>query len=92
MLACTAPRAAGHVINVACGCPISVNRLVELLNEILGTKIRPLYQPERPGDVKHSSADVAKARELLGFEPTVDLRTGLELTVKWYRETGRQRG
>jgi len=85
MLACTASGAPGHVINLACGTPISVNKLVDLLNGIIGTRIRPRYEPARPGDVKHSAADVAKARTILNFQPTVDLRAGLEQTVEWYK-------
>jgi len=85
MLACTAPAAAGQVINLACGTPISVNGLADLLNEIIGTHIKPHYEDARPGDVKHSAADVTKARTILKFEPAVDLRAGLEQTVECYK-------
>ena len=85
LLASTAKGAAGQVFNVACGTPISINRLVDLLNEILGTTIKAEHVPERPGEVKHSHADITKARTILGFEPPVDLRAGLERTVEWYR-------
>jgi len=84
-LACTADGAAGQVINCACGKPISINHLLDVLNEILGTDIEPLYLDERPGDVKHSAADVTRAREILNFDPPVDLKTGLEQTIEWYK-------
>jgi len=85
VLACTAEGAPGQVFNVACGQPISVKKLVDVLNEILGTHIAAEHLPERPGDVKHSSADITRARTILKFEPAVDLRTGLERTVAWYK-------
>ena len=43
------------------------------------------YQPPRAGDVKHSLAEITRARELLGFEPIVDLQTGLQLTIDWWK-------
>ena len=84
-LACTAKGVAGQVINVACGTPVSVNQLVDILNGIIGTRIEARHEPERPGEVKHSAADISKARELLKFDPPVDLRAGLQKTVEWYR-------
>jgi len=89
MLACTAPGAAGQLFNCACGYPISINQLVDTLNEILGTNIKARHVPERPGDIKHSAADITKAREILKFDPPVDLRTGLERTVEWYKQGNR---
>jgi len=85
-IACTAEGAAGQVFNCACGKPITINELVAVLNEILGTSIQPQHLDERPGDVKHSAADVTMAREMLKFEPPVDLKTGLEQTIEWYRK------
>jgi len=85
VLACTAEGVAGEVFNIACGEPISVNRLVEELNKILGTAIEPVYEAERPGEVKYSAADVGKARKLLKFEATVDIENGLRQTVEWYK-------
>ena len=77
--------AAGRVFNIACGQRISINELVRILNEILGTDIEPVYDEPRPGDVKHSLADISAAREVLGYEPEVDFAEGLRRTVKWYR-------
>jgi len=85
-LACTADGAAGQLFNCACGEPISINELVDALNEVLGTDIKPEYMAERAGDVKDSAADISKARDILNFDPTIDLRTGLERTVEWYKQ------
>ena len=85
-IACTAEGAAGQVFNCACGKPITINELVVVLNNILGTDIQPEHLDERPGDVKHSAADVTRAREVLKFEPPVDLKAGLEQTIQWYRK------
>jgi UDP-glucose 4-epimerase len=84
--AARAPRAAGEVMNIGLGDRITLNRIVELLNEILGTCINPIYEPPRSGDVRHSQASIERARQLIGFEPSVDFRTGLERTVRWYSE------
>lgn len=86
LLACTAPReAAGEVFNIACGEQISVNALAETICQILGTDVRAQHGPTRQGDVKHSRADISKAQRLLGFEPVVSFREGLEQVVEWYR-------
>lgn len=83
--AATAPGAAGIACNVACGDRVSLNQLVAYLNEIIGSDITPLYQADRPGDVKHSLADISLAREKLGYEPEISFRQGLERVVEWYR-------
>lgn len=72
---------AGEAFNVACGDRVTVNELVGTLNELLGTDLDPVYDDPRPGDVRHSMADVSKARELLGYEPAVGFEEGLERTV-----------
>jgi len=90
LLACTAEGVAGEVFNIACGEPISVNNLVEQLNKIIGTAIEPVYEAERPGEVKFSAAGVGKARELLKFEAAVDIENGLRQTVEWYKAEKRR--
>lgn len=82
LMACEAEKVAGEIINVACGACFSLNQLVVLLNQIMGTDIQPKYVPVKPGDVKQSLADVRKAQRLLGYHPNVDLRQGLTLTVE----------
>ena len=85
LLAASAPEAAGHVINLATGGQVSVLELVEKLNRILGTSLEPIFDPPRPGDIKHSRAGIDKAGELLDFAPIVDFDSGLECTVAWYQ-------
>ena len=83
--ACEAPGVAGEVINVACGTRVSLNDLLATMNAIVGTSLEPIYKEARPGDVRDSQADITKARTLFGYEPTVDLREGLERTFEWCR-------
>lgn len=89
-LAMSAPKdkVNGRVINVACGRSITLNQLVDELNRVLGTDLQPIYGPERPGDVRHSCADIRLARELIGYEPKISFDVGLEKTVEWYRSHG----
>ena len=56
-----------------------------MLNEIIGTDIKPKHSNPRPGDVKHSLADISKAENDLGYDVLDDFRAGLEKTVEWYR-------
>jgi len=85
LLAMQAPVTAGEVVNVACGERITLNELVAELNAVLGTRIAPTYQPARDGDVRHSLADLAEARRVLGYAPAVRVREGLASTVEWHR-------
>lgn len=72
----------GEAFNVGRGGRVTVNELVETLNDLLGTDLDPVYEPARPGDVRHSDADVSKATRLLGYEPTVGFEEGLRRTVE----------
>jgi len=84
LLACEAPDAKGEVINVACGDQVSLNHLISVLEDDLGIKAQRKYTSPRSGDVKHSCADIAKARKLMSYEPAVDFKNGLRDTVKWF--------
>ena len=76
----------GTVINVGCGDRISVNQLAREMAEQLGRPdLVPAHEPERAGDIKHSYADLSRARSVLGYEPIVQFRDGLRQTVAWYR-------
>lgn len=86
LLAASAPKASGAVVNIACGSQITLNQLVGAMNELLGTQIDPVHGPERAGDVKHSLADLTLAEELLGYIPVTSFTDGLRQTVGWYRE------
>lgn len=84
--ACVAPLAAcGQVFNVACGRCTKLNELLDMLADIIGVRIQPRYGPARPGDVRHSLADINHAKALLDYNPEVLVRTGLELTVSWFQ-------
>ena len=87
ILAATVPLAAGKIINIACGGRIDLNQLVSNLNEILNSNIQPVYADERPGDVKHSQADISLARKILGYNPVCSFKDGLIETVKWYKNS-----
>lgn len=88
LLAATAPaeRVAGHVLNLAAGGRTSLNELVDMLQEITGITCEPIYEDARPGDIRHSMASVTKAKQLMGYEPSISVLTGLHDTVEWYRQ------
>lgn len=83
--AATSPNVAGQAFNIGCGLRTSLNQLIGILNEILGTQIKPIYESARQGDVRDSLADIGKARTMLGFSPVVSLEAGLERVVNWHR-------
>jgi len=74
-----------EVINVACNQETSLNELVKLIAEYLGSPLTPRYQAERAGDVKHSLADYSKAQALIGYQPEVLFRDGLEETIRYFQ-------
>ena len=78
----------GQVMNVANGERITLNQLLQDLKDLTGKHdVSAEYLDARAGDVKHSLADISRAREFLNFEPEVDLRTGLRLTMDWWRNS-----
>lgn len=87
LLACHAPAdsVSGRVFNAATATRITLNETYTLLQELTGYKGAPQYAEERAGDIKHSLADIARARDAFGYVPTVDFREGLRRTVAWYR-------
>jgi UDP-glucose 4-epimerase len=90
--ACHAEGAAGAVINVACGRRTSLNQLLDSLRELSKKKIVPEHTAPRVGDVRDSLADIAKARDILGFDPKYSLGEGLARTYKWYEEQALNNG
>lgn len=84
--ACSAPAISGRAVNIARGGRMSVNALYAALQRATGAFVEPRYADARPGDVRHSQADVALARDLLGFAPVVPVEEGLRRTVEWQRE------
>ena len=88
LLAMSAAGVAGQVFNVACGQRVTLNELLAELRDLLDSDIQPIYEPGRAGDVAHSLADLSRAREALGYVPTVSLRDGLQRTIAYYLERG----
>ena len=86
LLAAAAPDIAGRVFNAACGQRYTLMDLIAILNDFLGVQIVPVHTDPRPGDVRHSLADITAAREALGYRAEVSFREGLQLTADWYRE------
>lgn len=84
LLATTAPEAPGQLMNIACGQRMTLNELAEFLREALGSRVEFEYGAPRPGDVKHSWADISRARSILGYEPRVSVSEGLRRTVAWF--------
>jgi len=80
LLAADAPNVRGQVFNIACGERISLNELVTELRSLTGRDLEPVHEPARPGDIRHSLADISRAREALGYEVNVDVREGLART------------
>ncbi|MBD3216937.1 MAG: NAD-dependent epimerase/dehydratase family protein [candidate division Zixibacteria bacterium] len=76
----------GEIFNIACGERYTLLKLLEELNGIIGTNIEPSFTKERPGDIKHSLADVSRAQEILGYKTLTSFREGLEETVAHFKE------
>jgi UDP-N-acetylglucosamine/UDP-N-acetyl-alpha-D-glucosaminouronate 4-epimerase len=76
----------GTILNVATGARISLNELASVLNEIFGSQIRSINEPERPGDIKHSCADTRLSEKFLGDYKVAAFREGLVKTARWFLE------
>jgi UDP-glucose 4-epimerase len=85
--AADAADAAGKVFNIGMGESINLQQLCSMLNDALGTNLQPLYEAPRPGDIRHSRADITRARTQLGYEPRLGVAEGLKQTVAWYATT-----
>jgi UDP-glucose 4-epimerase len=85
LLAMSAKHLHGEVINIGCGRKISLNRLLDVLKEILGSKVSVIYQEARKGDIRDSLADIQKGKEILNFEPQVGIEAGLKKTVEYFQ-------
>ena len=71
--------------NIGLGKSTTINQLVEMINEIIGKDVKPVYEKERPGDIKYSLADISKAKAL-GYDPKADFKEELTETVDWFRK------
>ncbi|MBD0371705.1 MAG: SDR family oxidoreductase [Pyrinomonadaceae bacterium] len=78
----------GHIINIANGQRTTLNELLEVVKKLVGKDdVEPEYKEPRAGDVRHSLADITKAREMLGYEPRVGLEEGLRKTIDWWQQS-----
>ncbi len=84
ILAATSDKIVGDVFNVACAGQYTLNELLDILREIIGVDTPAKYDPERPGDIKHSYADVRKLIKF-GYDPKVDFKEGLKRTVEFFK-------
>jgi nucleoside-diphosphate-sugar epimerase len=89
LLAATAKKTGGQVINIGSGSSATINQLWEAICALCGRNLKPQYSDNRPGDITKSLAGVDKAKALLGFECEVSFKKGLELTFEWYRNQQR---
>ena len=78
--------AAGEAFNVAYGGREFLNDIYFGLTKALNVDIQPIYGPDRAGDIKHSNADISKARRLLGYDPQWDFQKGIAAAIEWYKE------
>lgn len=76
----------GEVFNIAFGGQEYLIDLYEKINVILNKNIIPIFGPERAGDIKHSNADISKARAKIGYEPEYSFNRGIEEAIEWYKE------
>ena len=85
--ACLAPSsAAGQAFNIAYGGREYLIDIYYGLTKALGVDMEPEFGPDRPGDIKHSNADISKAKELLGYDPEWSFERGIEAAIQWYKE------
>jgi len=84
ILAAKAEGVSGQVLNIACGQRITLNQLIEKLKVIINSRQEADYTDPRPGDVRHSLADISKAADLLDYKPAFTLEEGLKETVAWF--------
>jgi nucleoside-diphosphate-sugar epimerase len=82
LLALRAPNAPGEVCNIGCGQRVTLNQLIQILEELLKVRAQVTYAPAKPGDVRHSLADITKARRILGYVPETEIEEGLRKTVE----------
>ena len=78
--------AVNQVYNIAYGERTTLNEVFEEIKEVAGSDLAPKYGPERKGDVRHSLADISKAKNLLGYDPSFSVKEGLRIAFEWYRK------
>jgi UDP-glucose 4-epimerase len=85
-LAAEHPQAVGRVFNLASGRAYTLLELLQAIEEAVGSPLEPQFTAPRPGDIRHSFADIRAARGILGYEPRISLQEGIRRTLNAYRE------
>jgi UDP-glucose 4-epimerase len=86
-LAANAKETHGEAINISTKNAVTVNTVVNVIRKLMGKEnIKPVYAPPRPGDIKHSLADITRAKEVIGYEPFISFEEGITKAIDWYRE------
>jgi UDP-glucose 4-epimerase len=88
LLAMGAEHTRGEAVNVACGRRVSLNQLLKILQDIIGSHVSPSYEEPRTGDVRHSLADIRRAQTVLNYDPGVRIEEGLRKTVEYFQKQG----
>lgn len=78
--------AAGQAFNIACGESRPLLDVYRAITDALGVNVEPVFGPARPGDIRHSKADIGRAREFLGYDPEWSFERGIRAAIGWYRE------
>ena len=87
LLACVVPHeAAGEAYNVAAGKRSSLNEMHAVLSALFEKDLKPVFGPERKGDIRHSGADISKICKNLGYAPEYDFEKGIKEAIQWYKE------
>ncbi|HSB70240.1 MAG TPA: SDR family oxidoreductase [Candidatus Methylomirabilis sp.] len=84
LLAAEASGGVGEAMNIACGQAGTLNQVVAWINDSLGGRLEPIYEPSRPADIRHSYASIRKAEAVLGYRPGLGVREGLQRTIEWF--------
>jgi UDP-glucose 4-epimerase len=86
-LAANAKETHGEAVNISTKNAVTVNTVVNVIRKLMGKEnIKPVYAPPRPGDIKHSLADVTLAKKVIGYEPFINFEEGITKAIDWYRE------
>jgi nucleoside-diphosphate-sugar epimerase len=83
VLALGCKRAAGEILNIGTGKAMSVNQLSKIFTKLMHRRLKPKFAAPRAGEIKHSQADITKAKKILGYRPKVSLEQGLKKFVEW---------
>jgi UDP-N-acetylglucosamine/UDP-N-acetylgalactosamine 4-epimerase len=84
-LFCSTDKCNGSMFNIAVGDRTTINELFSIIKQAAGSNLEPLYRQEREGDIRHSLADISKAVSIMGYQPDVGLKQGIDITFRWFK-------